>query len=472
MFALAPSLNNDATIYLFAADTFNESGWSAAQSIYPRAFYPALIGSFSQSLGIETLTAAQIINSLLVAFTAFAFVHLVAVMGGDRVTQLVAAAVIVIYPTLCEYKDYIIRDFGYWGFSLFMLAAFIRYQRDNKIQPLLGFLASAVMATQFRHEAAPIALLLPLSLLFHFQASRHQRMHQLLICYGLLLALGLLAFATGTAAGFDIYGAFYKLVLEFPSQVTAQLAEEWISATEGLRQAVLNKHAEEYAGIGVALTYGSIFTGDLLRGLTAPVLIAAAYLIVKGAWRWPCNSAYWTLSAILFVGLLLFIVFMQFLQTRYILLSCLLLLIPLCFSVAAFIQDKNTTRKQRQFLILMALLGSLDAYVSFGHSKSYIPDSILWLKQNTPASARVLSNNPQISYRSGRPYNFHQIEKISLRSEGFSTEKLPKNYDYIAWQFDKREQVPSEFTVHNTRYQRVQTFRSPRGDNVSIYQAM
>ena len=127
-------VNRDGILYLEAAAQLEQGQWSAALAVYTWPFYSALIALMSYLTGLGVEPAAHLLDALLFALMVWAFINVVAELGGDRKTLVAAALVVLLAPQLNEHRSDIFRDNGYWAFYLLSLWLFIKYMLRSKIR--------------------------------------------------------------------------------------------------------------------------------------------------------------------------------------------------------------------------------------------------------------------------------------------------------------------------------------------------
>jgi 4-amino-4-deoxy-L-arabinose transferase-like glycosyltransferase len=112
---------------LFTAQTYLQLGFSAALDSYPWPFFSILIAISHQLTGLPLHVAAHIIVSLCFFISSYAFVRLVAALGGSKRVQWFALTIILFHPLLADYRSSTTRDPGMWAFMLLSLLALSNY---------------------------------------------------------------------------------------------------------------------------------------------------------------------------------------------------------------------------------------------------------------------------------------------------------------------------------------------------------
>ena len=195
--------NDDAFVYVRTAEIFQRQGIGAAFDHFAWAGYSVLIG-LTAAAGLELITAAYLLNGLFYAILTYAFVSICREFSEDRRLLAFAVLTILLFPEINEYRFQILRDSGFWAFSLLGVWWLIRYGAEGSWKFCLYFCGAMLLAAIFRPEAILYLLLAPLCLLFDH---RHERAERYLLCGRVLtVAAGvlLLFFLAGLALNLDL----------------------------------------------------------------------------------------------------------------------------------------------------------------------------------------------------------------------------------------------------------------------------
>ena len=411
--------NDDAFLYLRTAQIFQAQGIGAAFDYYAWAAYPVLLGLVA-ALGLELFTAAYVLNAALFALLAFAFVSVCREFSAERRLLGLAALTILLFPEINEYRYYILRDTGFWAFSVLGLWWLIRYRAEASWKCCGYFCAAMLLAMLFRPEAALYLLLAPLCLLF----DRRYRLQERYRLSGRLLLTGsgalLLCFLAGLALGLNLF----RQMVELASGYAPFLQSLFDPASQqAAAEAIFGEHAANYSR-----RYLPLF---LLAGLLAILVVELFYAVGMPftlilAWGWWRN---WLLpdrdtalpviafAAINLVTVLCFILLTRYLTSRYAMVFSLSLAIIVPFIAREMLAWAPTrTRAAAWLLILFFAFSAVDSYYSFGRSRAYLGQAIEWLEDNGNASSRLLTNNRAVAYASGMVAEFDQVQS-RLREE-------------------------------------------------------
>lgn len=190
------TLNRDGMLYVEAARAFMNDGLSAAFSVFGWPFLAILMGALAKLTGLPPEWWGHFLNILFMAGTC---TLLVAMVGKkDRQLAWLCALVIISLPSLNQYRNELIREYGCW---FFILAAF-RLAEDWPEKPgwarCVAIQFALLLAALFRPEAV---VFLPVIVLWQHldapQPTRWQRTLRLATLPAIALAGILAAHFTG-----------------------------------------------------------------------------------------------------------------------------------------------------------------------------------------------------------------------------------------------------------------------------------
>jgi hypothetical protein len=99
-----------------------------------------------------------------------------------------------------------------------------------------------------------------------------------------------------------------------------------------------------------------------------------------------------------------FLVITRYLPSRYAMVACISLVLFVPPVIGALLRQINPRRNSapRTVLLLMLAYLVIDSYYSLGKSEDFVADSIVWLNDPSRAERRLITNNREIAYASGR----------------------------------------------------------------------
>ena len=403
--------NLDAYTYLRAAEIYLQDGLAAASEYYPWAAYPALIAELHALSGIEMLNAAQMWNALFYALLTWAFISVVREIDKSLRLSIIAAACILLYPQMNEYRPYLIRDIGYVAFSLTALLQLVRLNRYHRLAHAIGFNIACATAALFRPEAIAYLLLAPLALLFNTQMLLTRRLQALATVYGVsfaLLALITLALVSMDISPIQRFAQSFSVYQPFLTQAVSLFQ----GGSPELSAAVFHEHAARFSGqyIIIFLLTGlfSILIIKLVAGFGWVYLLAVVYGLKMRLVRIPQHvSGPMIVYLLIATSILLAFMFVtRFMTTRYTLLfaTVLVLLVPIIVDRAVELAiQKNYLRTFNRIAGLLVIYLFVDATVSFGESKRTERHAAEWVQQTHREAQPLITNSVLIAYRAGLP---------------------------------------------------------------------
>ena len=421
--------NDDAYTYVRVADILLHDGLAAAYAYYPWATYSVVFAHFVL-LDLDLFTAGRLLNALLYALLAVSFVAVACelVRNADPKRRsailFLAAVTVLLYPQLNEYRSMLIRDVGYWAFMLLGLQQLIVAVRMPPRSSqfwfrLLAFFVALLFAFAFRAEALGYLILTPLLFCCVRDNKDKRRVGDALRVALVLGALGILALAACLAAGVDILSLLGRFVSTYAPFIEATFSpdETQRAAISGV---VFGEHAEVYSGdyLPVFLIVGllSILVVSLTSSVGLPYLMVIG---VAGAKAWLNRKQQRTGDlastlgveknalilvsgfALINLGILIgFVLVTRFVSARYGMLLSLLvaLLIPLLLYRAL---EEMRGRRIGVAVVLLFTYCLVDSFVSFGERKTYLEESVDWVRSND-TDAPILTNNHTLAYASER----------------------------------------------------------------------
>ena len=401
-----PLINDDGVLYLVIAGNIAEHGLATAFELFDRPFYPLLIALLHGVTGLSLLASAHLLDAAFIALLVLSFSRLVAMLGADARLGSWAALLILLFPQLNEYRSSLLRDFGYWALLVSSWLVLLRYQLSGRWSTGLYWAALGIAAAAFRPEALIFALLLPaLCLNWRTAAGRMVRLYACLALLGLAPLLVLARFGMLEALFDGAFGAGFALA--------DGIAEGFRGAVQRYAGLVLDPHAADLAApsliagllallvLGFARTLGLVYCVLLAWG------IATRRAAVPEQGRGLLRGA---LACSLLI-LLTFLFYRQFLTGRYLVVLCLLALVPCTLILRSLARSAAREGRTRVFAAVMALaivLLATDSFISFGTRKNHVHDCIAWMDANIGRGARVFSNDRILAYYSGGQFDWSE----------------------------------------------------------------
>ena len=428
-----PVINNDGVTYLALAEYMSAGNWQAAFDFYSWPFYSVFVVAVSKLLFIDIEAAAYVLNTLLAVSLTLAFVSIVGELSGhDRKIILIAAVVILLFPSINKYRSFIIRDFGYLSCYLWSLYFIFRFCKTFNKSHLVAWLFFAALSCLFRFEGIVFLLIAPYFLLL-FSATNlpHRRK--------VLASLSLLLVTVSVMLVFWYVNDKYSAMLEMAAQTGRNIdgLADLFLANIGLAG---KQSLADYALV-VSGSFAEVFY-ELLRRMAVLYLVFAvvAYvnrLTLHNELQRKVWLVYVVTNLVVLIG---FSLFNNFLVSRYTLATALSLLLLAPFAIYYLwnsAMQAGGWRRPVAFFVLVAL--SVISLERLGETtnKMHLKNSGKWLAENVAGDSRIYSNDKLIIYYAQRSPsdNLDHLYSTGMLVEFFQTNQL-QHYDYLAYRLD------------------------------------
>jgi hypothetical protein len=474
-------VNPDGICYLLSAQSLGENTLAqvmhlCAQSQWP--FFSWLIHLVVRGVHVSYPVAAYFLDGVFSTLSVLMFMAIVQVLGGKRLSLVLAAATILLAHEFNAVREYIIRDHGFWAFYLISIYLWILYCQQPKWTLSLTWGVSLVVATLFRIEGALFLLLVPLSVFFLNTYTVKQRLQLYLqansVVFFLLLSFCLVLLAYPAL----LQGKLGRLP-ELSQQIQHGIAlayTHYQTARGQLAHYVLTKDSLRQASVVFFVMMVGWYVVSVLANLSYAYGFLVLYAWVKKI-RLPQHGRLALIAYLLInVGITsLFLLQRFFLSKRYLIALSLVLMLWVPFALEKLIQQRNVRGNKIILFVLMLSIGvsSIGGLFEFGASKVYIQEAGGWLALETPPHAKIYSNDYQVLYYS-QHFNqdlFSVLARFSALQPLASDEW--RHYDYLALRLnikdqDERRKRLDHFIAQFTDPP-LKTFSNQRGDKVAIY---
>ena len=117
-------INKDGILYLQTAELFLSGNMDAAFASYNWPFYSIIIAFFQKLTSIPLELSALILNSVFFVILTDALILISSLIFSVPRQLKISALLILCFMPILDYRDYIIRDPGYWAFVMFSAIPF------------------------------------------------------------------------------------------------------------------------------------------------------------------------------------------------------------------------------------------------------------------------------------------------------------------------------------------------------------
>ncbi len=446
-------IDRDAAFYMDIAQRASEQGPRLAIESFDWPWFSLLLVGSHLLLRLPVELCAHLWCALFMAGTCALMV--------DCVRQRVPAAaywaclVVLTMPAFNQFRYDILREFGFWFFSVLTLWLALRWQVRGGWWQAALIHAALFLAALFRLEAV---LLLPALILWQSPGLRTpggwRRMLQLNalpLLAGILGLLAMLAWGGLSSARIEVY-----LSMLDPRQVFASFRE----LSDQFARTLINTYSKDEAG-------RIIFFG-MLAALLIQFIHALGPFVVPFCSRrsWVSMGGYWrefrpfAWGALLYLAVLvLFFVRQQFMISRYV--SFLNLLVVPLAAMALMLFAENFPRMAKA-LTAVALLVMVHNVVSFGAQKTHYIAAGGWVAKHIEPGASVYYDDGRIAYYAGRGYPLPTITRETAMS--------PEHYrEYRYFVIDAKVDDPWLQDWLSRQHKQVLTrFANRKGDSVLV----
>ena len=468
MIFLTPTINDDGILYLLTGQTFLDTGFSEALSTYRWPFYSIAFATLSDVSPLSLVNAGHIITTAGFIVMSYAFTLIVAEMGGDRKTQLIALFVILFQPLYANYRASLIRDPIFLGFMLLTLVELIRYSKKPSNKTISIWMLYVGISFLARPEALIIALLSPLGLLLNIHKSFKERLKS-------VGKFTLIPLATLTIIASTLYALFPETITNTKPIDDAHIYFDMIGSLhqkiEGIALNVSEhalKHSSKRDAVFVTyVMFFSIFLINVFSALTPPYIALLLYgLFSKIDLKiyQPAIKLLIVFMAIISSYLLVFTFSRQFSLERYSFHLVILLMLYIPFIVNRL--SHNNRHKMIKYAVIIIASGYfLDTVLNTNYKKDYIADAAHWTKENK-GSNTLVTNIGYIACFGQVPE--YKNRGLRVSDEAIVNRQYKNDHLYIINTKD-RELDETREIIRKNKGEIVHTFPSDYGKMIIIF---
>jgi len=439
-------INKDGILYLQTAELFLSGNMDAAFASYDWPFYSIVIAFFQKITSIPLELSALIFNSVFFVILTDTLILISSLIFSAPRQLKISALLILCFMPILDYRDYIIRDPGYWAFSCLALYHFMVFINSSRIIHATLWQIFMIFAILFRVEGIFLLITVPLFLLLSKSLREEMVIRKLISCFFIpIILLAAIPF-------------FESLSMEKLSKIDSVfnytnlnfIFEKLTFSAEIFEHQILNKYSGEYATFILFFGFLSLLIYKIFEGFSISyiVIFLASF---KNTSQLSNNLYRNFLAYFLILNTLIMFVFIlkeHFISSRYIVLTLINLLLLLSFYMVTGI-ERLYLNKNKLLLAIIALCLSynlLDASTT-SLDKSYIKDISILSAQKVPEKSIVLVNNRATFYylTSEAAHltvcfkNIRKIDKkeLGLKKTSCNTEKYSQKYfnNYIHFDY-------------------------------------
>lgn len=455
-------INSDAILYVYTIEAFTNGGLVEMTKLYNWPFFSIISSLFSQFTHLSAELSAKIICAgLFVLFTDALLQLSQKILPSSR--HLVIAAVLILsFYTINNYREFIIRDAGYWAFCCIALYQFLCFLDTHKIKHAILWQVAILIAILFRVEGAVLLAFIPLFTLFDSQKNKIKSLLSLYFITFAALFIGIIL----TISNNSFSSAFGKV-----SQITNYLNVELLLSdftrrADLISSQIMHSAAADYGPMVLFWGLVSITIYSLIKGISTHYLFLSL-LAFKHSHRFIKPHYFAFLSYVALINVILLIVVtlkINLVTARYSVLTVTVLLLILLPTLCQFIDDIWRQRKRLQIsLVTIILIFSIgDTFVS-SNSKEHVKDVTKWAAYELPENVRVMTTDTTVKYY----FNINNPKATLTFERDIS---LYTNYDYIIL-LQKKKNKSLNTLLNNMSVQPIYE-GSGRRDKSVVYQVL
>ena len=434
-------INGDGIGYIDIARTFLSEGVHGALAVYHWPFYSILIGLVHKSTGLSFENSASLLNIIFLVLVSVVFVRIYEEVSGKHSRIWVVALLILALPLLNDYRDFVIRGYGFWAFMLLAIFCFIRYSRSPDLKSALAWQLSIAVAILFRVEGIVFLVLAPFFFLFIAGERRRILLH-IARLNGLFLSIAVVALifmlASGALSGMEIP---YRLSYVSPSALLGAVDNEAVMMFARNKFMTSVDDARLIVGSGVLV----LVIVEVLSNIGLPFLVVAAWGVRRKWLRLTRESLIVLFFAVIgFCTLIPVAGNFFFISSRHTVFIVLLISL-ITFQYVDYLLRELSSRQQHKWhaaawVIILALF--LDGVISGGASKQNIRVAGKWLKTEMAAEGKIACNEARLEFYSEQRCKWVAIGKTDpvdaineLKKEGYTS--------FLLWIHRKNEKLRS-----------------------------
>ncbi len=398
-------INPDTVLYFESARLIALGDFKEAVKVFNWPLYSLCMAAVHKLTNLSIHHSAQVLSIVFFAITTTSFLKIIELGGGNKKTML--AGTLILFSSLYivgDVLEMLMRDQGFWACFLTSLVFFIRFKNNNQYRDAFLWQIFAILATLFRIEAIMYLLFLPVLLLLETNNPWQQKIAQFIKCNCLNIIAGLgiiLALSLSNQLSMKNFGRLQEV---FSSKLFSELTHKLLTKGQIMSEQVLGKYLEEFAVIGLLLTFIYVM---IVKAITTTGIIncmLAAYSTTQKKLIKPPVAAVLKATAIIAsITMALIITKVFVLSSRYVVALAFVLMIPAAFQLGKLLTQYSQNKIQNKqlvaaiYLILIFMVGSLMKNVwPKAEGYNYMQDAVAWVEANNPNHEPVFYNESRM----------------------------------------------------------------------------
>ncbi|MDR1461562.1 MAG: hypothetical protein LBI68_00195 [Azoarcus sp.] len=448
-----PILGRDASLYLSIATDSSVLDVSSALELFDWPWYSLLIGIISRLSGFPPEIIARLSCESMTAIACLLSVDIVRKTRPDLTGW--AALIVLTIPAFNEYRGEVLRENGFWCFSMLALWSMYKLEDAHRIYRLSFVCLSTVIAAAFRFEAVYIFIVFAITEFSRIQG----KTLKIAVAFGSLASVAIVLFyllhhgllPDGRVTSFVSRIDPLKILNNFSdfSQYVALKLPKYTS-----------KNSEQLLFLGLC--------GYLISKIISALGIFSIPWVL--GWRLPrkARALTWdhlTIAAIGYCGILLiFLINTLFISGRFIAFLGFLFLPRISAGIHYIV---NKYPKTFLPIIILSITLAISNSVSLSEPKTFIRDAGIWIGNNLSKEDRIYFEDARIRYYAQWGYvykNRDQDKETALAIEG------DESYEYFALDLGCQRQLDHQIKqLQEKGLHLLASFKNKRGCSAAVF---
>jgi len=466
-------VNEDGVLYLLLAQRIGDAGLGAAFAQYDRPFYSWAIAAIHAVTGLSLAQSARCLGALFCVLLAMAFADFCRLLYEDHRVRPWAALLLLAHPKIANYLAFVFRDLGYWALLFASFCAWLRLISGRRARWLATWAACTLLAAALRPEALLFGVLLPPTLLLAPGMTRRMALRRMLggwtlLCAALALAHGLASLDPST------FAQPLQLAQDAPGTLWREIPAHFIAASRRYAAQVLDPQSSDVAALSLAGGLLTILVAKVLNGLGPVQVLLLGYALWRGrvapvAEHRPAFLAMTGGGALLAAG---FLAYRHFLDTRYVMLLCLLALAPAARALQLLAEAAHARGASawRAFAAAVCVVFALDLGLGLDRAKPYLEECAAWLRRNVPPGSAVFGNDKQLAWESGGRWDYDTVYNGDLLIARREAPLVAGAY-WIVHTRRGQDELAQALDYYLPRLQPLKRCENPGGGRITVYAA-
>lgn len=408
-------VNDDSVLYFEVAKLISVGQFSEAVSLYNWPFYSLLISIIHKSTSLNIQLSAQLLNAGFFTASCYFFGKLIQESGGDKKVILTSSALLFcsIY-IVGDVLPMLLRDQGFWLFTLMSYVFFIRYYKQHTFKNALFWQISIILATLFRIEAISLLVGLPLVLLFNTNDVLKNKLKIYIkansISIFILIAVLILS-SIFKLISIDDLGRI-KEVISLVNGNYSTLITQLIHKSDILGNQILGSYLDDYGLFVLCIGLISIVVLKIISttGYVATLIIIVGKLTDKLTMSTEAKKVLIFAMYIHFINMLLIILSVYILSGRYVIGFSLVMIIFSGFYLSQLLTMLSQSKNNKfRFLIYTLLFILAACFIKIIYPKqegyNYEQDAVAWIKGHNASNLPVFYVSPRARFYANQPYS-------------------------------------------------------------------